>query len=561
MLRLLRIQNFITVEELEIEFGKGLNVMTGETGSGKSVILKSVELLTGKRATNEFIRSGCSSCTIEGLFEIKKELNNSSELPEELQEIFSEDEILVKRIIDQSGKSKIYLNGSLITATTLQNLSPLLIDITSQHQQQSLLNPKYHLSLLDSYGIDSELLTQVSTAFQSFSHAKRRLENFQKNSSEQQQYLDRIYAEKAELSILDLKLGVRAEAEQELNKLAHVETLTSNINRCVELIEGADSSDSRGSLDTQIRTLSSIIEQSANLDNELNSVADLVESASAQINEIKILLSEYGSSLEIDPDRIEQLREKIAEIARVERKYNKDEAALIAYLAKINNEITEIESGSFNSKQLEEDFKIAEKELKSLERTLTAERIKLAKSLSTEVKSGLAQLKMKEAIFEVQITPGSSTATGADNVEFLLSTNPGESLKSLNKIASGGELSRILLVLKTALNEKNAALTQIFDEVDTGIGGAVSQIVGEKLSLVAKNNQVIIITHSPQVAAFADEHFLISKAIKNNKARTSVTLLNKEEKVNQIATMLAGKKVTKEFHDSAGELIKSAGKV
>lgn len=552
MLSTLRIQNLATVEDLEIEFGPGLNILTGETGAGKSVILKSMDLLTGKRASSDLIRQGATNCTVEGIFYQKSAKNLEATLNDEINEILQEEEILIKRSIDQGGKSKIYINGRLVTASILQLISPYLLDITGQHQQQTLLDSSEHLQLLDNFGIKQELKDAVAKSFETYTSIKRKIDSLQKSREQQDFYLEKIRAEFEELNKAQLRVGARAEFEQEQSKLANSENITKQLNLCLEIIESDDAS-----LETQIGTLENILSQACKLDPHISEIAQLIESAKVQIEEAKIQLQDYGSSLIAEPDRLEFLRERIAEIARLERKYSKKETELVTYFEKISKELSELDTAGLDINTLKLQLQDAEQLLRKDEVALTKERTKLGTALAKQIKTNLQSLNMKQVEFVVDVKPSTSSALGADQVELLISANPGEPPRALGKVASGGELSRVLLVLKTILNERLAAGTQIFDEVDSGISGAVAQIVGEKLFKVSKKTQVILVTHSPQVAAFADNHFEIFKEFSENRAHTKVKLMNYDEQVKHLAGMLAGKDVSKHFELSAKELLSS----
>jgi DNA repair protein RecN (Recombination protein N) len=555
MLSTLRIQNLAIVEDLEVEFGPGLNVLTGETGAGKSIILKAIELLTGKRASADLIRNGCEMCRVEGMFTLPPDAQLSCEENEDLDELLGSEEILIRRTLDTSGRSKITINGRLGTAAMLQLLAPFLLDITGQHQQQTLLDTGHHRELLDNFGAHQTLREEVSAAFQAYSEAKRILDAFLNDQGQREEYLRRISAEQEELQAADLRAGRRSELENELKRLAAVETITFDINRALELIEASEEG-----IDQKMRALSSALEHARHYDEGIGSILSLVEEAAVQLSEAKLSLSEYGTRLEAEPERLETLRETIAEIARLERKYGKSEAELVQYLQTLTLEIEEYESGKMDESTLRARFDEAEKKLRTAEGALSRKRRESGKKLSVQVLKALQPLGMKHALFEVSVEPAASSSSGADKIEFLLSANPGEPARPLSKVASGGELSRILLVLKTVLNEHAGPRTQIFDEIDVGISGAVAQIVGEKLHQIARRSQVILITHSPQIAAIADTHFLISKTVSGDRTSTGLQILSDQQRVAHIAGMLAGKRVSTNFEQSARELIAGTGR-
>lgn len=548
MLAVLRIKNFAIIEEVEIEFNPGMNVLTGETGAGKSIILKSLELISGKRASSEIVRSGTQAAEMEALFVLSDSSKTEIlEVAEELEDTLRDNELLIRRIVDTGGRSKVYLNGKLSTASVLQNISLPLLDITSQHQQQSLLNPSNHQKMLDAFGIKEELLEEVREKFLIYAEKRNTYKRFIEESEEQKIYFEKIEEEEKELSSANLRENERQELEDELKRLSNFEEIAENISSAQEILDSG--------LSDLFQKLEMLTENAFRLDPKLEEIKELVNGASVQSSEAGLALSTYAASLNAEPERLEEIRERIAEIARLERKYKRKLPELIAYHAKIASEIELLGSGAFDEKKLKEELQKAEVSLREVEKRLTSERISQGKKLAKEVEKGLSSLKMQNARFFVKIEEKESSVNGADKIEFQLAANPGEPERSLNKVASGGELSRILLVLKTIMNQELSPSTQIFDEVDTGIGGAVAEIVGEKLKKVSKTSQVILVTHAPQIAAQASSHFFISKSSENKNTRTAVRLLEKEERVKQIAEMLAGRNISAEFEDSAKQLL------
>ena len=553
MLTLLRIQNLAIVEQSEVEFGPGLNVLTGETGAGKSIILKAIDLLLGRRASSDILRSGTDRCTVEGLFRIPRELGRIlREEHDELEEVLpeDEDELLLRRIIDASGRSKVYVNGQLMALGGLASLSARLMDVTGQHQQHILFDPLHHRELLDAFGVSDELKARVAVDFAAYADAKRSLDRFLSDTETRAVRMEKLAAERDELSEAALQPGERAALDAELIKLASVETLGSTVQRCLELLEESDDS-----LDEKLRALSLQLESAAAIDPALDEVVALVDAAAVQLSEAQLTLGHYGAKLEADPLRLEQLRDRLALVARLERKYARPGDEIIAYLETISAELAEYEGGALDEGVLRKRLSEARATLDTSEQALTAARKAAAVRLSKEVEREFPPLNMQRATFEVAVNPAPSSTAGADGVEFLLAANPGEPARALGKVASGGELSRVLLILKTVLNEQRAPGTQVFDEVDSGIGGAVAQIVGEKLLAVSRRSQVILITHAPQIASLADQHFLVEKRAIGDRTTSSIRVLNEHERVAQIAGMLAGKSISANFEQSAKELL------
>ena len=552
MLELLKLKNFGVVDSLELEFQAGLNVITGETGAGKSLVLKALELLTGKRASSEVVKHGTKAAEIEAIFGIAQ--NHQEKIRKRAESLgyqFDESEFLIRRIIDQSGRSKTYLNGSLLTLNLVSELMSDLVDITSQHQQQNLLDNSTHRELLDSFGVSKKVLEDVAQKFIVFSECRERLRRVTEESEATSERLRRVLFERDELAKMSLEPNERENLEADLKKLASLESLSEASRESLELIEKEEAG-----LESMLLQLSKLLSGASSLDENLKEGSELVESASAQISELRFFLADYLGVLEEDPEKTEQLRERLADLARLERKYGKNTEELIEYLDSISQEIAEYEAGSFDVKKLEESLEAAQGELKKSERELSAERRKIAKKLERRVEKELAQLNIKRARFEVRITPKDSSKTGADDVEFFLTTNPGQPFKPLSKVASGGELSRILLVLKTLLGAEQGYLLQVFDEIDSGVGGEIAQVVGEKLRAVSERSQTIVVTHSPQVAAAAANHLLLEKQVQTNSTSVNIKTLDRSERINEIARMLAGKKVSKQFITSAKELLK-----
>lgn len=551
MLSLLRIKNFAVVEELEIPFGEGLNALTGETGAGKSIVLKSMELLTGRRASTDIIRTGADQCEIEALFELSDSLRKtlSSEL-EDCAELFDGDEFIVRRTVDRNGKGRCYANGRLITLATLARVGGALLDLTTQHEHQRLLQPSDQLRLLDGFGVSAKLVADTALAYQNFRNAEERLHEFTEKAKSRTEYISRIQFERDELKEAALRDGEREETENELRRLAHSEALAQHIGTVLQIIDS-----SHDGMDDSFRKILAELSHAAAIDKSLQEIEKLFDSAFVQVREAKLQLEDYSARIEADPAQLEALRSRVSEIARLERKYKRTEAELVLYLTAIESELSDFESGEYDQTKLESRLREAREALTKLETKLTAERQKASRELTRAIEAELATVNMRRARFAVMISSQESGPRGADAIEFRLAANPGEEAKSLAKVASGGELSRLLLILKTVLSEKGNFTTQIFDEIDTGVSGAVAHAVGEKLKTVSKNSQVILVTHSPQIAALADQHFVVDKSVRRDRTSTTVRQLEPTERIEEIAKMLGGKKTNEKFEQSARELL------
>ncbi len=557
MLAVLRIKNFAIVELLEVEFAPGLNVITGETGAGKSILLKALELLGGARASTDVIRHGAERCEIEGLFRLSAETRAAIEAEwEHFADRLVDDELLVRRVIDQSGRGKIYLNGSLSTAGELQQLFSLLMEITSQHAQVLMLEPNEHRRLLDVFGVSEELREKVRVTYLQFAQLAKRLSTLEEQSGRREEYIKRLTDERDELRAAELGVDEEERIEQEISRLGSVEQLGALVSEALQLLED----DERG-IDTQVGRLRTLVERAAELDPTVEPLSASISDLAIALGETDLALSRYAQGLEVNPEKLELLRERLSELRRLTRKYQRDLPTLMSYLSQIEAELDDYSSGGFDIESVRSELAKLRAELTVDEQALTDARKLAAAALTKKVTRGLAELGMKQARFRVDISAKESSVDGADNVEFMLAANPGEDFRALKRVASGGELSRILLVLRTLESSGARETVHVFDEVDSGVGGAVAQVVGEKLKSVSKKAQVILVTHAPQIAAFADRHFHVAKEVVANSTRASVCVLTAEATVHEIARMLAGRKVTANFEDSARELLHAAGAI
>jgi len=546
MLSLLRLRNIAIFDEVEFDFVDGLNVITGQTGAGKSITLKGLELLSGGKASADLVRSGSDKCEVEGIFEISASLCADLEIDPELVD---EGELVVRRVILSSGKSRAYLGSKLVSQAELKRIGWRLIDITGQHYQHRLLDKKNYRPLLDSFGVSTELLDQCREAFSAWGEAKRKRTEFEEQSREKSDYLRRISFEAEELSEFALRDGEKAELEATLGQQEAIESLKLTAEKGFDLLESDQGVTAQ--LARYVNELRAASESSA----RFAPVLELVESSELQLEEAAAELRGLAGGLELNPEELEKMRCRLTDLIRLERKYGKSEIELLSYFSEISSEVELYQSGQFDIDKLIEAEQQAHDHLKMIEKKLTAERKEMASALSAQVVKELKQLDMKKARFEAKVVSGESGRDGADEVEFLLAANPGEPARALEKVASGGEISRVLLILKTLLSAKTGPVLQVFDEIDSGAGGAVAQTIGEKLQLISKRTQVLLVTHAPQVAALADQHFFVSKQSDSKKTLARVDVLNLDGRVEEVARMLAGKNISGNFINSARELI------
>lgn len=545
MLSQLRICDFILIKEQEIILEAGLNVLTGETGAGKSILLQAIQVLLGAKPKGEVVRPGSSEALIEGLFSLESIPETiRSELPDLLQG----NELLISRSISTTGRSKVYINGRLSSLALLEELRPRLVNVCSQNQQVRLLDPKYHLETLDGYINKTEQLSAYQSAFESYQTAKQELlilENrIATQSSKQNEYASIV----DELSEITLTEGRRDALELEGRRLQGGERLVELCSRLQQEFS------SEAQLLVAIRSIQHTIGDLGKID------ADFGKSLVSSLGEIKELVSDcetsvsrYQSKINLDDERSEQIREELAELARLMRKYRRSETELAQLLAEAK-EYFDLGSSDDAIKVEREKVSKLEQQAQKLAVVISKHRKEMALHLSKDVVAGLLDLNLKGAQFEVLFDQKPLTKSGIDQVEFRLSANKGLALKSLREVASGGELSRILLVLKQVLREVTGVNVLVFDEVDTGISGSVARAVGEKLSELAKYSQVLCITHLAQVASLANHHLVVNKS-QDKLATTVVKNVVGESRVDEIARMLSGHKVTEATRESARELL------
>lgn len=558
MLETLEIKNLAVFEQASFSPGEGLTVLTGKTGAGKSVLLKALQLISGGRGSADLVRNGCAQAEVEALFILEDWAQEKicSEFPS-LAEVTQGDELVVRRVIKTTGRGQVYLNGTLRTLAELEHLSPLLIDITAQHSQQSLLGTKTHRELVDSFGIKSSQLRTVYDSYQAWKNKLSELERFREDFNGRAELLRRIEFEFEELDALGLEEGEKESLEKALARDENVEQLQKNLT---EVLASLDTNET--SVANQLNQSFRLLQDAVGVDSSLQATLGNLDSARLQLEETRADLETYLNTLTVDPVALEKMRERLSDIKRLERKYARDAQALVEYRNELFQQRESLQGLPQNEEVLLSEVEDLEKTYLVDAKNLSKKRQGLASKLAKTVLEELSQLEMAKAKFEVEISQSDSPGPfGIDRVEFKFSANPGEPLKSLQLAASGGELSRLILVLKLVLNQRNRPGLQVFDEVDTGVGGGTAQLIGEKLSAISRSAQVLGVTHSPQIASIADSHYSVEKRIveKGDEERTSssISALKKDQRVAEVARMLAGKEVTSEFIESAKQLLKA----
>lgn len=581
MLIELKVSNFAIIENLHIEFGTGLNILSGETGAGKSVLLKSLGLLMGQKGSSESIRKDCTSASIEGSFD----LTSRPDIVDRLQalDIDVEDQLLVVKRVLQDDKSRVYLNGSLSTLNTLRDIvAPLievagsatpLIEMTGQHDNRHLLSKSYHLDLLDQYAGLWSQRTKYEGLYSEWTQNEKKISDLQSQSGKDQQRLDFLIFQRDEISSMDLTPGEEFEIESQLQR----EKNASTISNFIEMAEDSLINDEGSS----IQRLAGVLRKSMELskvDSQFAHFSEQLSQARITIEESLYQLRKTMNSVDVDPASREQLEKRLSDIRKLQKKHGPEISDILQALVKIETEISEIENSDQKIQELEKRQVVLIKELTALAKDMHKRRAGAAKTLEDSVNQELLDLNMKGVRFGVACRElgASITATnassndasatnankaalnssGCSEVEFMSQSSAKDDAKPLAKFASGGELSRILLSLKRVVGSGRHPRTYLFDEVDTGVSGPTAEKVGKKLKAIAEGQQVICVTHLPQVAAAGDLHFFIQKSPKKDRVSMEIKSLKKEDRVEEIARLISGEKITKTSVAHAQELLK-----
>jgi len=582
MLQLLNISNIALIEELQVEFDNGLNLLTGETGSGKSIIVDALGVLIGGRFSNDLLKSGTDRGFIEGLFlvnantDLKRMLVDAGldRLDEKDTETF---ELIIRREVSNTGRNKIFINNQLATVALLRDLREFLVDIHGQGEQQTLFSTDTHLELLDSFANNGSLRDEVAAAYENFKTVQRQLEALNRDEAEKFQLVDTLNYQIQELERAQLSVGEDERLEEERRRLANVEKLTS----LCQSSYGRIYEDDESAL-TRVRQATAELSELSEYESRFREYLEGLESAGALLEDLSFSLRDFADKLEFSPARLAEIDDRLAELSRLKRKYGGTLEAALEHMARSQDRLQQIESSDERERQLKADVANARELYLRVAAKLHKERGRAAKKFEQSVEKSLAEVAMDNARFQVivsdklqlvgesskaQENQGDSTTEsdklkhighkGTDSIEFYFSANPGEELKPLARIASGGEASRLMLVLKTVANASEFPRTIVFDEIDTGIGGRVSEAVGAKLKRLSQTNQVLCVTHQPQIARFADSHLTVQKEAAKNRTVVSVVKLDRNGRIEELARMLTGTEITDSARRHAKELLKT----
>ena len=555
MLLEISIKNFAIIESISLNFEQGMTVLTGETGAGKSIIIDAMNMMLGARATTEVIRHGAPKAEIEGLFSI--ESNRA------LEEIFDEqglelsDEIIIRREILQNGRSISRVNGQMVNLSVLRTIGQQLVDIHGQHDQEELMRPHRHIQMLDEFGDASffELKEAYQTSFDNYCQTRKQVLDIKKNQLEHKARIEMLEFQMAEIEAANLKAGEDIALNQERDKLLNHKHIADTLTNAYSMLDNEEFS----SL-ANVRSAMNDMESLEEFDPEYREISNSLSESYYVLEDIIKRLESIIDDLDFDGNRLMQVESRLDLIHTITRKYGGSVDDVLEYFAKITDEYNLLTGNNLSSEDMEIELKKLEKNLVDLAGQVAQARHKIAKDLEAEIKQELQDLYMEKAEFQVRFSQGKFSREGNESVEFYISTNPGEDFKPLVKVASGGELSRLMLAIKSAFSRKEGKTSIVFDEVDTGVSGRVAQAIAQKIHKIGQHGQVLAISHLPQVIAIADYQFFIEKISNEHSTVSTVRLLTVEERIEEVAKMLAGENVTEAALNQARELLQSKEK-
>lgn len=550
MLTSLHIENIAVIEKTDIEFNSGFNVLTGETGVGKSIVIDAINAVLGERTPRDLIRSDTDYAFVSAVFD-----NLDEERINALNEIgFSVDDgsLLISRKLTLDGKNHIFINGSPANVTVLKDVAKRLVNIHGQHDNQSLLNPSSHIKFIDAIADNSDIKTEYNTAYDRYKELLNKLTSLQSENARSDERIDLLRYQIGEIEAAEIEVGERDSLIKQRDFIRNRETIVKALYAAQSIINGGQTgSDIPNMLFDAANQLSACEEYFKSA----ASLAEKVNGFGYELQEISDEISALYDKLEFDPHLADDIESRLDYLYRLSSKYGKTEEDMLNYLANAKEELSLIENYDRNLEQLSKQVDSAFVEANKLATKLSLTRKKASEHFVKRVTEELEFLNMPKVVFVCDIKETELLRNGTDKIEFNISVNPGEPAKPISKVASGGELSRIMLAIKSALADKNDVPTLIFDEIDTGISGNAAQKVGIKLKNIAKSEQVICVTHLPQIASLADNHFKINKRTENNRTFTDVELLSYGERVDEIARMMSGDIVSSSILASAKEMI------
>ena len=557
MLLELRIRNFAIIDQVALDFGAGLNVLSGETGAGKTIIMNALGLLLGMRASPEMVRADHKEAVVEGLFQVEGE--HGPDLPEGFDP--ASGELIVKRVVSESGRSKVLINDEMATVQTLARIGSALVEVYGQHEQQSLLRTENHLAILDRFAALEPTVAAYRGGYARARELTAQLSGLEQRARERERRLEiaRFELEELDRAQLDVEEERKLAAERAI--LANAARLMSSVSAAELLLMDQD-----GAATELLGRAQTALSESALLDPKLAEPVELIASARVALEEAAHSLRSYRERIEADPGRLEQIDNRIQEIVRVKRKYGGSVESALEIMERLRSEVAELDRMEESIAGIKAESDQALAEAASIARQLHDARLRGGAQLKQKMETELKTLGMRNAVFEVRLTTAAGDSglagdglklgpDGIDECEFNIAPNLGQPPMGLAKIASGGELSRVMLALKRLEAQRRGVATMIFDEVDAGIGGAIAEVVGRKLKELSRFHQILCITHLPQIASFADRHFRVEKQERRGATVSKVTELDKPQRVEELARMLGGAAVSDRFRRAARELL------
>jgi DNA repair protein RecN (Recombination protein N) len=566
MLQEISIRNFAIIEDLTIRFESGLTVLSGETGAGKSIIINAVNLLLGSRASATLIRTGAESAELEALFHICEQ----SSVAQTMRELGYDpgEDLLVRRIISSNDRHRIYINGRLATMQVLTAITADLASISGQHAHQGLLKEDEHLNILDQYGSLLSLRSAYQDAYRRIVPLIRKEQELLRRQARQGEQMELLRYQRDEIEAAGIQPEEDSRLEKERLRLKNSETLFQTVQHCVDEIYNND-----GAAVERLGYFGKELARAAEIDDRLKSRADEIEALTYGLEDLASHLRDYLNGIDMDPKQLEAVEARLDTLNKLKRKYGGSLEGVRAHGEEVVRQLAEIENIDAAIDAVQAELKICQTDLGRLADTLSEKRTGSAGKLARAVEQELTSLKMADTRFSVQILPlpvspdaspylshngGGLGESGPDRAAFMIAPNVGEAIKPLSAIASGGELSRIVLALKVILAQNDSVETVVFDEVDAGIGGLVAELVGKKLAHLARHHQILCITHLPQIAKYGDHHFCIVKAVSKGRTHTTITPLSAEARVEELARMLGGEKITSTTRAHAKEMLATA---
>ncbi len=556
MLAELSIRNFAIIEALDITFSSGVNVLTGETGAGKSIIMGAVALLLGDRASVDMIRSTADTATVEARFLISDQDGIRARLAD--WGLDAGEEMVVRRVISRGGKNRAYINGNLASLTMLAQVGESLLNICSQHEHQILLKEDNHLDILDAFGGLQGLRGDYEALYSRFQELNERRRNLEIRQRQKEEREDFLRFQNAEIEAAALEPGEDVRLAEEREILTNIRKLTDHAVAAHEILYGRESS-----LLEELKIVRNAVGEIKKIDPRLDVAIEELDDVYYRLEDAAYTLRDYAQGLVVDDRRLEEIEERIELLNRLKRKHGGTLAAVLAKKEALERELEGIASLGMESEELEATIRTVRKDLEAKADVLSAARRVAAGQLREEIEREIHALRMNAAVFKVVFQERDNrediyTPRGIDCLEFHLSANPGEAPKPLSRVASGGELSRLILAMKNVLARTGSVGTMVFDEVDSGIGGATAEIVGKKIRAAAERHQVLCITHLPQIACYGDRHYLVTKHIDGERTETQVRELGEEARVEEIARMLSGLEITATTKKHAREMLARA---